>query len=229
MHTALRQSQRKTIDRAELCRDKFLRFFPDGFEDETYLDWERNYKFATHEEWKQQLNRAEFSRLLREKEYAETAYRALRIEGRSNLLFSFEKMALRDATRGPAGARAFAQGLFDFVYGPGGTGKKFDAWVDVVAGLPKKQSRVLTWPVVTVFGFMARPDIHFYFKPTVTRRAAREYGYELPYTSRPSWKTYAEILKFAEVVRQDVKDLRPRDMIDIQSFLWVQGSDEYEE
>ncbi|HET9696248.1 MAG TPA: hypothetical protein VFP40_05235, partial [Terriglobales bacterium] len=181
------------------------------------------------EEWKQQLNRAEFSRLLREKEYGEIAYRALRIEGRSNLLFSFEKMALRDATRGPAGARAFAQGLFDFVYGPGGTGKKFDVWVDVVASLPKKQSRVLTWPVVTVFGFMARPDIHFYFKPTVTRRAAREYGYELPYTSRPSWKTYAEILKFAEVVRQDVKDLRPRDMIDIQSFLWVQGSDEYEE
>ena len=29
-------------------------------------------------------------------------------------------------------------------------------------------------------------------------------------------------------VRRDLRDLRPRDMIDIQSFLWVQGSDEYE-
>jgi len=28
-------------------------------------------------------------------------------------------------------------------------------------------------------------------------------------------------------VRRDLKDLRPRDMIDLQSFLWVQGSDEY--
>jgi hypothetical protein len=28
-------------------------------------------------------------------------------------------------------------------------------------------------------------------------------------------------------VRRDLRDLRPRDMIDIQSFLWVQGSDEY--
>jgi len=35
--------------------------------------------------------------------------------------------------------------------------------------------------------------------------------------------------QFAEVVRRDLRDLKPRDMIDIQSFLWVQGSDEYEE
>jgi len=28
-------------------------------------------------------------------------------------------------------------------------------------------------------------------------------------------------------VRSDLRDLRPRDMIDVQSFLWVQGSDEY--
>jgi hypothetical protein len=28
-------------------------------------------------------------------------------------------------------------------------------------------------------------------------------------------------------VRRDLRDLRPRDMIDIQSFMWVQGSDEY--
>ena len=35
--------------------------------------------------------------------------------------------------------------------------------------------------------------------------------------------------QFAETVRRDVRDLRPRDMIDLQSFIWVQGSDEYEE
>jgi hypothetical protein len=35
------------------------------------------------------------------------------------------------------------------------------------------------------------------------------------------------LLKFARTVRADLDDMRPRDMIDIQSFLWVQGSDEY--
>ena len=36
------------------------------------------------------------------------------------------------------------------------------------------------------------------------------------------------MLSFAETVRRDLRDLEPRDMIDIQSFLWVQGSEEYD-
>ena len=38
---------------------------------------------------------------------------------------------------------------------------------------------------------------------------------------------YAPRLDFADQVFTDLADLEPRDMIDIQSFLWVQGSDEY--
>jgi hypothetical protein len=49
----------------------------------------------------------------------------------------------------------------------------------------------------------------------------------LHYRSRPSWETYASLLALARTLRADQRDLRPRDMIDIQSFLWVQGSDEY--
>jgi hypothetical protein len=63
----------------------------------------------------------------------------------------------------------------------------------------------------------------------VTRVAADEYGFDLHYLLRPSWETYSSLLQFAAAVRRDLKDLRPRDMIDIQSFLWVQGSDEYAE
>ena len=62
---------------------------------------------------------------------------------------------------------------------------KFERWCEVVAQLRRRQTRVLTWPAVTVFVFIAVPNEHFF--------------------------------------------LRPRDMIDIQSFLWVQGSSEYEE
>ena len=47
--------------------------------------------------------------------------------------------------------------------------------------------------------------------------------------TRPSWEVYANLLEFAETVRRDQRDLRPRDMIDLQSFIWVQGSDEYAE
>ena len=213
------------------CRRKFLRFFPGGFRDETYVSWEREYKVETHERWQQVLSRSEFRRLLRERAFAEIAARAVRVEQRSrySMIFSFEKMALRDAVKSPEGARAFAEGLYDFLHGRGAVRQRFERWVEVVSELPRKQTRVLTWPLVTVFGFIAQPDIHMFLKPTVTRIAAREYGFDLRYQSRPSWETYQSLLEFDAAVRRDQRDLRPRDMIDIQSFLWVQGSDEYEE
>ena len=83
------------------CRRKFLRFFPGGFRDETYLDWERDYKWETHQRWEEALGREEFRRLLRARQFSEIAARAVRIEQRSrhSMIFSFEKMALRDAVR----------------------------------------------------------------------------------------------------------------------------------
>ncbi len=215
--------------RALNCRRKFLRFFPGGFRDETYISWEREYKVETHDRWQQVLSRSEFHRLLRQRAFAEVAARAVRVEqsSRYSMIFSFEKMALRDAVKPPAGARAFAEGLYEFLHGKQSLERRFERWVKIVSELPRKQTRVLTWPLVTVFGFIAQPDVHMFLKPTVTRIAAREYGFDFHYHSRPSWETYQSLLEFADVVRGNQRDLRPRDMIDIQSFLWVQGSDEY--
>jgi hypothetical protein len=212
------------------ARRKFLRFFPRGFQDETYLDWERDYKVAAHERWMDLLDRDGYRSLLSAERFAEIASRAVAIESRTNLLFSFEKMALRDAVKLPRGARAFAEGLYDFLHGGrGDEQRRFERWCEVVAELPRRQTRVLTWPLVTVFGFIALPETHIFLKPNVTRAAAREYGFDFRYQSHPSWDTYSSLLAFAETVRRDQRDLRPRDMIDLQSFIWVQGSDEYEE
>ena len=212
---------------AQRCRRKFLRFFPGGFRDPTYLEWERGYKWRAHERWNDELGPRSLRMLLVRGDHAEIARRAIAIESRTNLLFSFEKMALRDAVKTRKGARAFATGLYAFLHGRGSEETRFARWCDTVAKLPRRQTRVLTWPIVTVFGFIAQPDRHIFLKPTVTRRAATAYGFEFAYHSRLEWETYASLLAFAERIRRDLRDLRPRDMIDIQSFIWVQGSDEY--
>jgi hypothetical protein len=93
--------------------------------------------------------------------------------------------------------------------------------------LPRKQTRVVTWPTATVFGFIADPARHLFIKPNVMRRAAVEIGMPLEYVSRPNAKTYAQALQLAKELRGALTELNPKDMIDIQSFLWVQGSDEY--
>jgi hypothetical protein len=214
---------------AARCRRKFLRIFPGGFADPDYVELERDYKWHAHRRWEAALAPDFFQALLREGRYAEIASSAVTIESRTNLLFSFEKMALRDAVRPESGAQLFAQALYDLLHGQGHPDAKFSNWVTALGRLPRRQTRVLTWPLATVFGFLAQPRTHIFFKPRVTQAAARAYGYDLDYISRPNWSTYADLLRFADQVRRDVLDLRPRDQIDIQSFMWVQGSDEYEE
>jgi hypothetical protein len=214
---------------ATKCRRKFLRFFPRGFRDETYLAWERNYKWQAHERWQESLNAAAFRSKLSRGQFLEIGAEAVRIESRTNLLFSFEKMALRDALKSESGAQLFSAGLFDLLHSDGSMQSRFERWCETVAALPRKQSRVLTWPVVTVFGFTAQPETHIFLKPAVTHRAAEAYGFELHYQSRPSWSGYSSLLDFAAKIRRDIRDLHPRDLIDIQSFIWVIGSDEYDE
>jgi hypothetical protein len=214
---------------AERCRRKFLRAFPGGFRDPTYLEWERDYKVEAHQRWEAALPEERFRELLQHERHEDIAATAVRIEQqtRHSMLFSFEKMALRDAVRTRQGARTFAEGLYQFLHGADELPIRFERWVSAVDALPRRQTRVLTWPLVTVFGFLAQPDTHFFLKPNVTRIAAAKYGYPLEYQSRPSWRIYEGMLEFAAVVRRDLRDIKPRDMIDLQSFLWVQGSDEY--
>jgi len=84
------------------CKRKFLRFL--GFRDETYLDWERGYKIRAHEEWQSVLNRTEYQSKLSQGRFLEIGIEAVKIESRT-LLFSFEKMAVRDTLKSERGAR----------------------------------------------------------------------------------------------------------------------------
>ncbi|HEV7685910.1 MAG TPA: hypothetical protein VGQ80_05040 [Acidimicrobiia bacterium] len=214
--------------RAE-ARRTFLRIFPGGFSDERYLAWERDYKLHAHQLWREEIGgKAAFRAALAEGRHREVAAAAVRIESSRALLFSFEKMALRDAVvRSEEGAERFAEGLYDWLYGPGGEPARFERWSAVVRSLPRRQTRVATWPLVTVFGSIARPKVHLFVKPLTIKRAAEAYAFDLPYRSTPGWATYSSVLELARTVRADLADLHPRDQIDIQSFLWVLGSDEY--
>jgi hypothetical protein len=104
---------------------------------------------------------------------------------------------------------------------------RFEQFATMLSALPRKQTRVLTWPMQTVFGFIADPSQHIFLKPVVTKTAAAKYGFDFKYTSRPNWNTYSSLLQFVEVIQKDIAHLRPRDMIDMQSFIWVIGSEEY--
>jgi len=210
------------------AKQRFRDFYPDGFFDPDYLALERQYKWDAHRRWARELGRGAFEARLQASDHDGIANDAIRIEATTNLLFSFEKIAIRDAVRSPVGAKTFADGLFDWLYGPGPPSTRFALWRTAVSELPRRGTRVLTWPVLTSFGFLARPKVHMMLKPIVTRRAATAYGFDLQYRSTPQWHTYENLLAFARILRVDLADWRPRDMIDLQSFIWVLGSSEYD-
>ena len=80
--------------------------FPSGLRDETYLDWEWSYKWRAHHEGQWVLNRNAYQRKLSQGKFLEIGRDAVIIESRTNLLFSFEKMAIRDGLKSERGARA---------------------------------------------------------------------------------------------------------------------------
>ena len=99
--------------------------FRAGSGTETYVDWERGYKWRAHVTWAEELGRERLARLLARRQFEVIAQTAITIESRTNLLFSFEKMALRDALRTGSGARDFARGLSELLYGSGTLDTRF--------------------------------------------------------------------------------------------------------
>jgi hypothetical protein len=219
----------KTINHRSLSkhRKRFLKFFPKGFKDQTYTEWERNYKWGAHELWNENLNEKDFKVLLRKREYLEIAKKALQVESRTTFLFSFEKMALRDAVSTRDGASIFAEGIYELLHGKGPLKERFVQWIMAVAELPRKKSRVLSWPVLTLFPYLAQPSKYMIMKPNAMRFAAKELGYDLEYSSKPNWNCYSDLVRLADLVGEGIADLKPRDYHDLQTFLWVIGSPEY--
>lgn len=80
-HKETLASRSATVSAAS-CRRKFLRFFPGGFRDETYIDWERDYKWKAHERWNEELSRTEYRKMLQRGEFTEIIARAVRIDSR---------------------------------------------------------------------------------------------------------------------------------------------------
>ena len=209
----------------ETPRDRFLRFCPGGFTDPSFLRLERDYKWAAHETWCELLNEPEFDRLLTEENYEEICRRAVKIEGKTKFMLTrYEKAALHDGVKGEKPAKLFANGLYDLVYGKDDFETRFQEFAKDLEHLPERQTSPVKWTIITMFPFLADPAKHMFLKPQVTKLAAKRRHFSLNYRPELSWLTYSCLLRFADVLWQEVADLKPRDMLDIQSYIWVTES-----
>jgi hypothetical protein len=213
------------------AKARFREIFPRGFADATYLDWERSYKWNAHRAWNATLPKKEWTNLIAAGNHDEVARRIGSFYARShlNMLALFEWMALREALDDPRGAKLLSPALFELIHGAGPFGPRLERFTAVLDTVPQRQTRLAKWPVVTLFPFVAHPGRYLILKPRIAREASRKFKFDLLYESRPNARTHDAFLGFARAVGRELVRWKPRDMIDIQGFIWVTCSEEYED
>ncbi|MCB8952215.1 MAG: AAA family ATPase [Ardenticatenales bacterium] len=77
------------------------------------------------------------------------------------------------------------------------------------------------WTFPTYFLFLLHPQTEMFVKPDIARWFLRFMGAGDLYQSRPDGEVYAGILAQVHALQNSLADFGPRDMIDMQSFIWV--------
>ena len=194
----------------------FLEAYEEGFYGDRYLRTERNYKVEAHELATTILGRAELEPLAGSGSFAEICHRAMQVVSKTNLIFPNEKMALRDGLKPAVGQQAFAVALYSLLHGEDDLPSRFERFAAVLENMGTGK-----WTVATYFPFLLFPDEHQFIKPTYTKNAATICAFEIGYTPHPDWPAYKRILRFSNYLRSELATLKPRDNIDVQSFIWL--------
>ena len=155
----------------------------------------------------------------------------LKVIGTMNLLGRIERLGLAEALKNKDAARPFLSALADVVEAPEAEEATFSALLDAVASFTVADPAppVATWPVATILPFLARPDAHVLLKPTVSQKAAQGLSFDLKYNPSLNWETYERCILLASIYQQklvelDDPNLAPRDLIDVQAFIWNTSS-----
>ncbi len=193
----------------------FLKEFPGGFDGEKYHEWERDYKDAGHNLALELLNEKDFKELIDKQDYSEIVTRSLKVTNKLNLIFPNEKMALKDGLVTEQAQEMFAHSLYSLLYSNEALDERFESWIRVLESIGADK-----WTVASYFLFVVHPDTYMFVKPTVTNAVADMSAFDISYTPKLNWNTYNQVLKLSTYMKEELKDLKPKDMIDVQSFMW---------
>ncbi len=189
---------------------RFKAQFPAGFDDPDYLDQERDYKV-----------RAQLL-LNRTAPVHEAATRSGFVEPIVDVCMStnlldprFERPRLIEALRGPDGDNLIRR-LAAFALGD---------WHELaaIARLCRPYQAAI-WPVVTYLPFLwdtGERNVILRHKPTANFAVCVGHPFQSLYESDLNPAVYEALLNLFEHVSEEIASLNPRDVIDLQSFVWV--------
>lgn len=194
----------------------FLTRYPGGFEDPGFVEEHRDPKFVAHNLFMETLDRGEAAGLIEREEFDEYGKRLAKIVSKTNLVYPVEKSAFNKAVKDSEKCAALVQAVHQLVYGDERPDVRFKHYCDALGAIGAAR-----WTLATYFTFIRYPEEHILLKPTYTQQAAALCRFDLQYKSEPNRATYGRMLAFARVLSDVVvADLKPRDMFDVQGFIW---------
>ncbi len=197
--------------------ESFLKEFPEGFYDPKYLEQERNFKVETSQLCHELLGQERFAQLISDKAWSAIAADIKTLVNKTNMLqASFERPQLIAAFADADKQTTLMPALYDCLHGEGTPSARLGRFSDVL-----QDFNLGKWTFATYFLFLNDPQNCMFIKPESIKKALEISQYPAEYDSTPSAALYEQFLGFAAFLKSRLAEHKPRDMIDIQSFIWI--------
>ena len=199
------------------AKARLLEIYPGGLHGQKMKDHERDYKDRLSALARQWYSPDGLQSALTEGRYADVvqlAYQLVKCSD-NNLPATFEKMAFANAVKDHSRPKAFAEAFCAWVLPEQPSQEAFDAFAQELDHMGCAK-----WPLLTAYRFLPHPEVDVLIKPTNLANAAEVARFEINYRPELNWLTYSTVMTFYGYVKQQIADLQPRDMIDVQNFIW---------
>lgn len=201
--------------------ERFMGLYADGFEDAGFIKATREVALRGHKMCVDQLGQEALSRLVEDACFDVICDRAKQIEASTNLLTKSERKAFHHALELPASQKIFALALAELFYGAEADEARFKHFLRTLGILELNK-----WSFASLFCFIRYPRQHAFIKPSAIQNAAQALCWRINYKPEPNWKTYDAVLRLYSYIRTNLLEegIMPRDMLDVQSFIWSVGA-----
>lgn len=195
----------------------FLREFPEAFNDPKYLEQERNFKLETSQLCNTLLGQERLAQLISDKDWDTVATDIKTLVNKTNMLqASFERPQLIAAFADADQQAELIPALYDCLYGEGSPDERLGRFSESL-----QEFKLAKWTFATYFMFLNDPENCMFIKPESIKKALEVSQYPAEYESTPTAALYAGFLAYAAFLKSRLAEHSPRDMIDIQSFIWI--------
>lgn len=203
----------------ESMESRFLARYREGFYDPDYLKDERDYKLAASQILDELIRSGELDNMRQAGDFKGLCQAALQVIRKTNLVFPNEQMTLTDGLKkGDNYEQMFAEAFHFHLCSDASLKVRFEKFVSSLNALD-----ACKWTTATYYLFLADPGNAPFMKPSHVQKAADAYSFPLGYKIAPNWDTYSRTIDFyayvADILAKQ-NNLKPRDMIDVQSFIW---------